>query len=107
MAEHNRGYRTADLITLAGPDQALVVTVCHYPPGASKWNPVEQLAQAAADVLGRAHGIAAAVGLDQFQQVADQRRVVFLSGGRPPPGRRIRALGRSARSSANSSRPRR
>ncbi len=38
----NRAWKFELQNTLCGPHE-LEVTVCHYPPGASKWNPIEHL----------------------------------------------------------------
>src|SRR5258708_15595677 len=63
--------------------------------------------QAAAHPFLGTHRIAGCFGSDQSLQRGHDQRRFFPTGGRPPPGWRMRSVGCSAREAANSSRPRR
>jgi hypothetical protein len=65
-----------------------------------------QRAQATSPPLVLGHRIACRFGLDSFEQSCFDHRVFFSVRGRPAPGTRTPAGGRSLRSGAHSRRPR-
>jgi hypothetical protein len=66
-----------------------------------------QFSQAVADPFRRVSGgRPRRFRFDSAQQVGCQRRIFFSRGGRPPPGKRTRSVGRPSKFSDNSARPR-